>query len=153
LLAAASLACAGVKSEYPRKEKFAGFKSFSWEACSGLNEDLVLRGVLTDQNLRDAVYPQLEKRGMVEAITTAELTVHCDAYTGVRDEPDRNAVGRGRTGIYAMETNPNLRVTIRLEVRRRDSGQPVWRATISDPLSVLKNQKSLNQAVQKAFGK
>jgi hypothetical protein len=153
LICAASLAYAGVKSRYFRKEKLAGFQSFQWSACTGLDEDLVLAGVLTDQNLRGSVFPQLEQRGLTEAITSGDLTVHCEAYTRVRGEPDRNAAGRGRTGIDTMGTSPSLRVTILLEIRAAGSEQAVWQASISGPLSELKHQKSLDRAVRKAFGK
>jgi hypothetical protein len=144
LFFAAVCAMAGVKSEYLRKEKFAGFQSFTWQACAGLDEDLVLRGVLTDQNIRDAVYPHLAKRGLVEGITTAELTVHCEAHTGVRE------TGTG-PGAKAGNASPSLRVTILLAIRETGSGKPIWRASISDPLSELKDQKNLKRALDRAF--
>jgi hypothetical protein len=155
-LSFASMAFAGVKTDYDRGANFERYRTFAWkiperQAKSVVNNSLIAKRIEQEVN-RDLTAKGLRQ---VRSNPDLYLTYHINA----KNEKDLDYVpawGRGRMGWYGGDVYVNryVRGNAVIDVVDAHTNQLVWRAFLTNTgyhLADVQKDKTIDKMVDSAF--
>jgi hypothetical protein len=156
-LSLASMAFAGVKTDYDRTANFERYRTFAWKMPERLPANGIVNNSLVANRIQEAIDRDLSSKGVQEVKNNPDLYVIY--HIGARSQKDLQYFPgwrRGRFGWYGGDVYVNryVKESVVIDLVDSHTNQLVWRAFLTDTgshLSDVQKEKTITKLVDHAF--